>query len=240
MKPIIIIAIAVVLLIPLSISAQSTMDIPSWVKTNAVWWGEGQISDSEFLSALQYLITNGHLRVDTSDTDVLEDKIKNLENENRELENDIRYLEAEEKRLRTIIDNINSKPNIVEEQIDISQLTIQELKEQSVTWNYKDILRNEEYYKGKIIYLEAKISTIMEDEEYGDWVLLYVYTADGTYIDWIEDPMYIWYDGSRLLNGDMIQTYIVVDGLHAVESMIEGSYIYYPIGTAMYVTCTSC
>ena len=64
MKPVVIIAIAVVLIIGISvtsISAQTNYEIPSWVKTNAIWWGEGQISDSDFLSALQYLINKGHV-----------------------------------------------------------------------------------------------------------------------------------------------------------------------------------
>ncbi len=30
--------------------------IPSWIKNTAKWWGEGQISDDEFLKALQWLI----------------------------------------------------------------------------------------------------------------------------------------------------------------------------------------
>ena len=30
--------------------------IPSWIKNTAKWWGEGKVSDSEFISALQWLI----------------------------------------------------------------------------------------------------------------------------------------------------------------------------------------
>lgn len=30
--------------------------IPSWIKNTAKWWGEGQISDDEFIKAIQYLI----------------------------------------------------------------------------------------------------------------------------------------------------------------------------------------
>ncbi|MGI0026488.1 MAG: hypothetical protein ACREAD_01420, partial [Nitrosopumilaceae archaeon] len=32
--------------------------IPSWVKNNAGWWGGGQISDSDFISSIQYMIQN--------------------------------------------------------------------------------------------------------------------------------------------------------------------------------------
>jgi len=33
-------------------------EVPSWVKTNAGWWADGTISESEFLSGIEFLITN--------------------------------------------------------------------------------------------------------------------------------------------------------------------------------------
>jgi hypothetical protein len=87
MKPVIIIAI-MVLIVSVSVTsiyAQSQSDIPSWVKNNAIWWGEDKISDSEFLSALQYLINSGNLKVAGSSEDVTElekelESSKNLKN----------------------------------------------------------------------------------------------------------------------------------------------------------------
>lgn len=32
--------------------------IPSWVKNDASWWGQGQISDTEYLKSIQWLIDN--------------------------------------------------------------------------------------------------------------------------------------------------------------------------------------
>lgn len=37
--------------------------IPSWVKKTALWWGQGQITDGDFIKALQYLISQGILVV---------------------------------------------------------------------------------------------------------------------------------------------------------------------------------
>ncbi|MDH3488849.1 MAG: hypothetical protein OEL56_00215 [Nitrosopumilus sp.] len=37
-------------------SAQN--EVPAWVKTNAGWWADGTISESEFLSGIEFLITN--------------------------------------------------------------------------------------------------------------------------------------------------------------------------------------
>ena len=98
-----------------SISAQSNYEIPSWVKTNAIWWGEGQISDSEFLSALQYLINNGHLQIasSTEDTKELE---KELESSKKlkakyqqsmiELKSENNKLKAENTRLNNLLDEL--------------------------------------------------------------------------------------------------------------------------------------
>jgi len=50
--------------IPQTQSGQSTnQDIPSWIKNNAGWWADGLIEDTEFVSGIQYLITNGIIRV---------------------------------------------------------------------------------------------------------------------------------------------------------------------------------
>lgn len=45
-----------------SLSTNSTQQIPSWIKNNAKWWAEGQISDDEFLKGIQYLVSNGIIR----------------------------------------------------------------------------------------------------------------------------------------------------------------------------------
>jgi hypothetical protein len=214
------------LLIPLSISAQSSIDIPSWVKTNAVWWGDGQISDSEFLSALQYLINNGLLKVENSKTDDTEtvNKIMNLEIENR-------LLKIENEKLQTTIDNMNSKP-------------IVETNPTTVDWEYEDILRNENYYIGKIIHLTGEISIIEkysgDDSSYEHWVLFTVDTGESSYDDgYFGNSFYVWYDGSRLLMGDIIEVDLIIDDI-VEEEFIKGYPRYVPIGTAKQITCTSC
>ncbi|MDE1818045.1 MAG: hypothetical protein KGI19_05535 [Thaumarchaeota archaeon] len=46
-----------------SISAQSSISIPKWVKNTAQSWSQGDIQDSEFTNAIQYLITNGMMHI---------------------------------------------------------------------------------------------------------------------------------------------------------------------------------
>ena len=41
----------------------TTLNIPKWIKNNAGWWSNGQIGDSDFVSGIQYLITNGILKI---------------------------------------------------------------------------------------------------------------------------------------------------------------------------------
>ena len=92
-----IIAVSLASVSIISISAQSPIEIPSWVKTNAVWWGEGQISDTEILSALQFLINSGLLQVTSSETrniDELEAQIEKLETENTLLKQENADLKA--------------------------------------------------------------------------------------------------------------------------------------------------
>ena len=40
-----------------------TTTIPKWIKNNAGFWANGQISDQDFVSGIQYLITNGILKI---------------------------------------------------------------------------------------------------------------------------------------------------------------------------------
>ena len=37
--------------------------IPDWIKQTARWWADGQVSDAEYINSLQYLISQGILRV---------------------------------------------------------------------------------------------------------------------------------------------------------------------------------
>jgi len=50
------------ILVPNS-SAQEEIQIPSWIKNNAGWWADGQIDDSSFVSGLQWLISNGIMKI---------------------------------------------------------------------------------------------------------------------------------------------------------------------------------
>ena len=42
---------------------EKTAEIPSWIKSNAGWWSDGQIDDSSFVEGIQYLIREGFMKI---------------------------------------------------------------------------------------------------------------------------------------------------------------------------------
>lgn len=44
-------------------AAPAFAEIPPWIKNNAAWWSEGQISEAEFLAGIAYLISSGIITV---------------------------------------------------------------------------------------------------------------------------------------------------------------------------------
>ena len=44
-------------------SQNNKLAIPDWIKNNAGWWADGQIDDGSFVSGLQWLISNGIMKI---------------------------------------------------------------------------------------------------------------------------------------------------------------------------------
>lgn len=66
MKPVIVISIVVVCSIILGFSINASAEenlIPSWIKNTALWYGQDQVSDIEFINALQFMITNNIIQI---------------------------------------------------------------------------------------------------------------------------------------------------------------------------------
>lgn len=42
--------------------AQQT-SIPNWVKHTALWWGQGQVGDADFIKAIQWMVDNGLIHI---------------------------------------------------------------------------------------------------------------------------------------------------------------------------------
>jgi len=76
----------------LSIQAQQDYSIPQWVKNNALWWGQGDISDADFVSGIKFLIDEKHLQVSTTQDDGWKAEADKLYRENQRLEEENQWL----------------------------------------------------------------------------------------------------------------------------------------------------
>jgi hypothetical protein len=54
--------IALLLVVTSSVSS-AYAEVPAWVKNNAGWWADGTITESEFISGIEFLITDGIINV---------------------------------------------------------------------------------------------------------------------------------------------------------------------------------
>jgi len=57
-----------ILLVSVSANIANAETIPEWVKNNALWYGQGVISETEFLNAIKFLIENDVLAIENSET----------------------------------------------------------------------------------------------------------------------------------------------------------------------------
>jgi len=48
------------------IISETIIEIPIWVKNNAGWWADDLIGDSDFVSGIQYMITEGIMTIPTT------------------------------------------------------------------------------------------------------------------------------------------------------------------------------
>ena len=59
-----IIAISIVILVSFSTDFANAENVPNWIKNNALWYGQGEITETEFLNSIKFLIENDILVLD--------------------------------------------------------------------------------------------------------------------------------------------------------------------------------
>ena len=101
-----ILVVSASLITVLSIDAQQELTIPEWVKNNALWWGQGEITDADFISAINFLIEQKQVRVPSSDADEqaeyaqrLQTKIIAMQDANEKLKEENQRLKQENAQL---------------------------------------------------------------------------------------------------------------------------------------------
>jgi len=63
--------VAAVATFPLAASAQSDA-VPAWIKNTAGWWADDQISETEFVNSMEYLIDSGIIDVSSQNFGITE------------------------------------------------------------------------------------------------------------------------------------------------------------------------
>jgi plastocyanin len=61
-----------ILLVSFTANYAVAESVPEWIKNNALWYGQGDISESEFLNAIKFLINSGVIILDTSVSEMTE------------------------------------------------------------------------------------------------------------------------------------------------------------------------
>ncbi len=56
-----------ILLVSFSANEAIAESVPEWVKNNALWYGQGDISEAEFLNAIKFLIEEGIIVLDSEE-----------------------------------------------------------------------------------------------------------------------------------------------------------------------------
>ena len=131
--------------------------IPYWIKNTAGWWSKSKVSDSEFISGIEYLINNKIIKVSVqADSELLQ---KDLE---RRAWNFERYL--------LDIQNDIKKQNRYVENINPSEYVIIKYWKDYHKWNLEQFLDKPEVFPDRNVYV---------DPETGNYLIEYlVYIND--------------------------------------------------------------
>jgi plastocyanin len=71
------ISISVIMLVSVSVNFANAENVPSWIKNNALWYGQGEISETEFLNSIKFLIENNILVLER-DNELLQEQISKI------------------------------------------------------------------------------------------------------------------------------------------------------------------
>lgn len=78
-----------ILLVSFSVNFVSAQSVPEWVKNTALWYGEGIVSETEFLNMIKFLIESGIITLESEDDVISEvmDAMVIIPHRNSDIEN---------------------------------------------------------------------------------------------------------------------------------------------------------
>lgn len=97
-------------------------------------------------------------------------------------------------------------------------MSVAEIKNGAITISYDDLMRNNKQYVGKIAYYRGGI--VQVSESYGDKYVLRIATKKGEYLGYIEDVIWVNYQGTRLLEDDIVDMWGKVMGLKSYTALL--------------------
>ncbi len=210
-----------------SISAQSPSDIPSWVKNNAVWWGEDEISDSEFLTSLEFLIENKIIEIpkiakleqelkveiegmDAWYNDILSQR-EEYERENRELKELNKEAEVVLKEVSEMLGNEIPNIRLMEEGIKKLEKENQELKAENQILknkiNSQTTTTNESPVTNEQIPIPPKYSNEYLDSSWNGIVTKYLPNQNDLDSKWTMGSGFVMYDKPPIENDGSTKYY---------------------------------
>ncbi len=114
--------------------------IPQWVRNNANWWANGQISDSDFIKGLQYLIDNNILRISNQDElNKLKEEIQNLQTQLQQDQEQIQQLQSQSSQSQQYSNTLQAQLNEAQAKINTKQshpTTV--ISNGTVNWYFSD------------------------------------------------------------------------------------------------------
>lgn len=127
--------------------------LPEWVSNIFVWYAQGQVSESELLGAIEWLIENNVIKVkQVSENGDWKEQASKLYKENQQLEGDIAVLEKDvkywKKKYEVYHQNLLDLSDRFGEYLDEVDQETQDsypkttLDDQTVTWEFYDSLDN--------------------------------------------------------------------------------------------------
>ena len=99
-------------------------------------------------------------------------------------------------------------------------VTFETIKSNALTVSYGDLMRSPDNYKGKIVHYRGEVVQVMENG--GDSYVLRVAVTRGEYRIWT-DIIWVNYQGSRVLENDIVELWGRVKGLKTYDAVLGNS-----------------
>ena len=84
--------------------------------------------------------------------------------------------------------------------IKTTDMSVEEIKSNSINVSYNDLMRNIEEYKGKIVHLRGGVLQAIEHDNYDT---LRIATEAGIYLGYYDDEIAVNYKGSRIFTEEV-------------------------------------